>query len=115
MSVFSLRAGLNALPQQRRGWPAADLDEGQVHLDLEVGALWQARGDQRWRVIICRRGVVWITQERDAIDYVLQEGEIFIVTLPGLVLVQALKPALVTVVTPSIRARPYAGDYRAFR
>ena len=106
MSVFSLRAGLNALPQQRRGWPAADLDEGQVHLDLEVGALWQARGDQRGRVIICRRGVIWITQERDALDYVVQEGEIFIVTLPGLVLVQATEPASVTIVTPLSRERP---------
>ena len=115
MSVFSLRAGLNALPQQRRGWPAADLDGGQVHLDLEVGALWQARGDQRWRVIICRRGVVWISQERDVVDYVLQEGEVFIVTLRGLVMVQALKPASVTIVTPSLRARPYVGKYRTFR
>ena len=115
MSVFSLRAGLNALPQQRKGWPAADLDEGQVHVDLEVGVLWPARGDQRGRVIICRRGVVWITQQRDVVDYVLQEGEVFIVTLPGLVLVQALEPAAVTIVTPSSRARPYAGDLRAFR
>ncbi|MBN1659773.1 MAG: DUF2917 domain-containing protein [Anaerolineae bacterium] len=115
MSVLRLGAGLNALPQQRWGWAAADLDEGQVHLDLEVGALWQARGDQRGRAIICRRGVVWITQQRDVIDYVLEEGEIFIVTLPGLVLVQAVKPASVTIVTPSARARLYAGDYRAFR
>jgi hypothetical protein len=114
MPVLSLRAGLNALPQSW-GWAVADLDEGQVHLDLEVGALWRARGDQRGRVIICRRGVVWITQERDVVDYVLQEGEIFIVTLRGLVLVRALEPASVTVVTPSTRARPYAGDFRAFR
>jgi hypothetical protein len=115
MSVFSLRAGLNALPQQRRGWPATDFDEGQVHLDLEMGALWHARGDQRGRVIICRRGVIWITQKRDAIDYVLQEGEVFVVTLPGLVLVQAMEPASVTVITPSLRARPYSGKYRTFR
>jgi hypothetical protein len=112
--VLRLRAGLDALCQQRWGWVAADLDEGQVHLDQEVGAQWQARGDQRGRVIICCRGVVWITQERDVVDYVLQEGEIFIVTLPGLVLVQALEPASVTVVTPSIRTRPYAGDYPTF-
>jgi hypothetical protein len=114
MPVLSLRAGSNALPQQRWGWAVADLDEGQVRLNLEVGATWQATGDQRWRAIICRRGVVWITQERDAVDYVLQEGEIFIVTLPGLVLVQALEPASVTV-TPSIRATPHAGDYLTFR
>ena len=115
MSVLSLRASQNALPQQHWGWAAADLDQGRVHLDMEAGALWQAQGDQRWRVIICHRGVIWITQKRDAIDYVLQEGEIFIVTLPGLVLVQALQPASVTVVTPSIKARRYAGDYRTFR
>jgi hypothetical protein len=106
MCVFSLRADPSALPQQRCGWAAADLDEGQVHLDLEVGARWRARGDRRGRVIICRRGVVWITQERDVVDYVLEEGEVFIVTLPGLVMVEALEPASVTVVTPSTRARP---------
>ena len=115
MCVLSLRESQYAFSQRRWGWAIADPDEGQVQVDLDFGALWQARGDQRWRVIICHRGVVWITQECDVADYVLQEGEIFIVTLPGLVMVQALEPALVTVVTPSITARPYAGDYRAFR
>jgi hypothetical protein len=114
MCVLSLRAGLNVLPQERWGWAAADLDEGKVHLDLDVRALWQARGDQRGRAIICHRGVIWITQECDMVDYVVQAGEIFIVTLPGLVLVQALEPASVTVVTPTLRARRYAGDYPTF-
>ncbi len=114
MAVLSLRAGLNAPPQQHWGPAVADLDEGQVHLNLEVGALWQGRGDLRWCAIICRRGVVWITQERDGIDYVLPAGEIFIVTLRGLVLVQALEPAAV-IVTPSIRTTPHAEDYRTFR
>ncbi len=41
--VLRLRAGLNALPQQRWGWAAAELDEGQVDLALKVGAPWQAR------------------------------------------------------------------------
>ena len=115
MCVLSLKESQNALPQRCWGWTFADLDEGQVQLNLEVGALWRARDDQRGRVIICRRGVVWITQECDVVDYVLQEGEVFVVTLRGLVLVQALEPASVTVVTPSIRARPYAGDFRTFR
>lgn len=115
MPALRLRLGLNALSHLHEGRSIANLYEDQVHLDLEIGALWQARGDQRWCVIICCRGEVWITQERDVVDYVLQEGEIFIVTLPGLVLVQALKPATVTVVTPSTRARLYAGDYRIFR
>lgn len=114
MAVLSLRAGLNAPLQQRWGPEVAGLDEGQVHLNLEVGALWQGRGDLRWRVILCRRGAVWITQERDGVDYVLQAGEIFIVTLRGLVLVQALEAASVTV-TPSLRVTPHTGDHRTFR
>lgn len=115
MPALSLWAGLNAIPHQHGGRTVANVYEDQVQLDLEVGAMWQTRRDQRWSVIICRRGEVWITQERDLVDYVLQEDEIFIVTLPGLVLVQALKPASVTVVTPSIRARLYAGDYSIFQ
>lgn len=113
MALLSLRASPDALPRPLRGPTVAGRDEGQVHLNLEVGELWQARGDQRWRAIICRRGAVWVTQERDGVDYLLREGDIFIVTLAGLVLVQAVEPASVTV-TPSIRATPHAGDYRTF-
>jgi hypothetical protein len=109
-----MRASPNALPQRRWGPDVADLDEGHVHLNLEAGALWRARGDHRGRAIICRRGAVWITQEHDGTDYVLEAGEIFIVTLPGLVLVQALMPAAITI-TPSVMATPHAGDYRTFR
>jgi len=36
----------------------------------------------------------------------LREGELFIVTLPGLVLVQALEPSSVTVIMPSTQERP---------
>ena len=99
---------------RQRKWNAA-LGAAALLVWRDRGAGWRARGEQRWRVIICRRGVVWITQERDAVDYVLQEGEVFIVTLPGLVLLQAMEPASVTIVTPSVSARLYAGDFRAFR
>jgi hypothetical protein len=46
-------------------------------------------------------------------DYVLTPGQIFLVTLPGTVLVQGLKEAAVQI-TPSLRARPYVGDYLSF-
>jgi hypothetical protein len=114
MALLSLRANPNAFPPHHWGRDVAGLDEDQVELNLAVGVLWQARGDQRWRVIICRRGAIWITQERDGVDYVLEAGEIFIVTLRGLVLVQAIEPALVTI-TPSIKATPHVGAYRIFR
>jgi hypothetical protein len=90
------------------------MEDGQLEVELGTGQLWRARGDQRWRMVACRRGVIWITQERDVADYVLRAGEVFIVTLPGPVLVQALEPASVTI-TPSIKAQSYAGDYRVFR
>jgi hypothetical protein len=48
------------------------------------------------------------------VDYLLDEGEIFIVTLPGLVVVQARDPASLTVVTLSDWAKPYALSYPIF-
>lgn len=114
MCVLSLRESPDALKQQSCGWANAVLNMSIVHLDLEAGMLWRARGDQRGHVIICCRGAVWITQKHDLVDYLLQEGEIFFVTLPGLVLVQALEPASVTVFKPSTWVRPNAADYCNF-
>jgi len=70
-------------------------------------------GDHRWRMIICREGMVWITQERDWRDYVLEPGDVFVVTQRGQVLVQAIEDARVEV-TPSLKAAPYAGQLPAF-
>ena len=114
MCVVSLRESQNTLPQMRWGWTFAELEKAQVHVELEIEAIWRARGDQRGRVIICHRGELWITQERDLVDYVLKEGEIFIVTLPGLVVVQARNPAALSVVTPSEWARPFARSFPIF-
>jgi hypothetical protein len=70
-------------------------------------------GDHRWRMIICREGTVWITQERDWRDYVLTPGDAFIVTQRGQVLIEALQDARVEV-TPSLRTAPYAGALPVF-
>jgi hypothetical protein len=113
MSVSSPSVALDFSPQIRWGQAYDDPEGGQIEFELGIGEVWRARGDQRWRIIVCRRGVVWITQERDLADYVLRTGEAFIVTLPGPVLVQALEPASVAV-TSCIRATPYSGDYRPF-
>ncbi len=48
---------------------------------------------QKGSVLVCTKGVLWITQEGDPQDYLLQLGEIFVLEYPGLVLVQALKHA----------------------
>jgi hypothetical protein len=75
--------------------------------------IWGIRGDNRWRFITCQRGEVWITQEGDPWDYVLKEGDMFLITLPGLVLVQALEAASVEL-SPSLKNPPYRGGQIVF-
>ena len=55
--------------------------------------LWSIEGDRRGDVISCLNGRLWITQEGDLKDYVLEAGKDFWVTRPGLVVVQALENA----------------------
>ena len=70
-------------------------------------------GDHRWRMIVCREGTIWITQERDWRDYVLEPGDVFVVTRRGQVLIEALEDALVDI-TPSLRTAPYRGAVPVF-
>jgi hypothetical protein len=65
-------------------------------------------------MIICVRGEVWVTQERDVRDYVLTAGEMFIVTQSGSVLIEALGDTSVEI-TPSLRSAPYRGGYAVFQ
>lgn len=82
-------------------------------VELDAQAVWRLDGDNRWRMIICVRGEIWITQERDVRDYVLRAGEMFIVTQRGSVLIEALGGASVEI-TPSLADAPYRGDYPIF-
>ena len=70
----------------------------------------QLAGDNRWRVISCLEGELWITQSRDIHDYLLTAGEMFIITQPGTVVVQARQPARLHI-TPSLASPAYAGDF----
>lgn len=45
--------------------------------------------------IVCERGSVWVTQERDARDIVLRAGESFTLDREGLALVLALEPGAI--------------------
>lgn len=80
---------------------------------LRPRQMWEIRGDNRWRFITCRHGEIWITQEGDPRDYVLKEGDLFLITLPGLVLVQALEPASVQL-SPSLKNAPFRGKQLFF-
>ena len=89
--------------------------EGPVmEVDMCAGGLWRMGGHNRWRVIVCLRGVVWITQERDPRDYVLARGSMFLVTQPGTVVVGAEEDACIHVTVP-LRTAPYRGRVPVFR
>ena len=90
-----------------------NVEEPVVEVELRAHELWRVDGDHRWQVISCQRGMVWVTQKRDLRDYVLTAGEVFVITLPGTVLVQALEDASIQL-SPSLRATPYVGDYTFF-
>jgi hypothetical protein len=55
--------------------------------------LWSIEGDRRGDVISCSSGTLWITQEGDLKDYILDACKDFWVTKPGAVVVQALDNA----------------------
>jgi hypothetical protein len=87
--------------------------KASVAVELDAHELWQLEGNNRWRMIVCVRGEVWVTQKGDVRDYVLSPEEILVVTQRGGVLVEALSDASI-VVTPSLKSPPYRGQYPVF-
>ena len=64
--------------------------------------------DAKGSRIVCRRGKVWITQNRDTRDVLLEEGEAFTLDRNGVAIVQALAFAEFALDAPSRRQRPAA-------
>lgn len=59
-------------------------------VNLRRASIWRAEGDLRGEKITCTAGQIWVTQENDLNDYVLNQGEVFWVTRSGTLVVQAL-------------------------
>jgi hypothetical protein len=59
-------------------------------ITLNKYGIWSLEGDRRGDVISCLNGTLWITQEKDTRDYVIESGQKFWVTKPGTLIVQAL-------------------------
>ncbi|MGE5123456.1 MAG: DUF2917 domain-containing protein [Acidobacteriaceae bacterium] len=53
--------------------------------------IWSIEGDRRGYVIHCCNGTLWITQEGDLKDYLIEAGKDFWVTRRGEVVVQAME------------------------
>ena len=79
-------------------------------VDLAAGQGWGLKGKRRQQTLFCLQGSVWITQECDIRDYVLEDGDAFMVTLPGLVLVRALTPARIGY-AESMMPEPFRGRF----
>jgi hypothetical protein len=60
-------------------------------ITLDKFRLWDIEGDRRGDVIRCLSGTLWITQEGDLKDYILEPGQDFWVTRAGTVVVQGLE------------------------
>lgn len=73
--------------------------------DLAAGRSWGVKDKRRPQLICCIQGEVWVTQERDIHDYILDAGESFLITLPGLVLVRALKASRIGYIKSLNQAR----------
>jgi hypothetical protein len=71
----------------------SNLSKPEKEIPLAVGQGWGVKGKRGRQTLFCLEGKVWVTQEGDIRDYLLEEGDAFLVTLPGLVLVRALTPA----------------------
>ena len=65
-------------------------------ITLDKYKIWSLEGYRRGDVISCKNGVLWITQEGDLKDYIIEAGRDFWVTKPGGMVVQALVDARFT-------------------
>jgi hypothetical protein len=64
-----------------------------TEISLAKHKVWKIDGDRRGDSINCMNGRLWITQEGDLKDYVVEAGQNFWVTKPGSIVIQALDNA----------------------
>jgi hypothetical protein len=88
----------------------SNLSTPDTIVDLAAGQGWGLKGRRRQQTLFCLQGSVWVTQECDIRDYVLEEGDAFLVTLPGLVLVRALTTARLGY-AESMMPEPFKGRF----
>ena len=105
-------AETNAVNLPPQGFSLANLPETVQKIVLVKNESHRMSGSHRWEVIACEEGRVWITQERDLHDYVINAGEAFLVTLPGKVALRALKDSVITI-SKSVKQKPFMGGIRS--
>jgi hypothetical protein len=111
MSVMSATVGVFSRSGQKNA--VRNSRDINPEMDLQRNRTLRLKGDQRWRMIICHRGMVWITQQNDLEDYVLKPGDMFLISLRGEVVIQALQDASIEITHP-LNATPYRGNFGYF-
>lgn len=101
-------AGNNNRTAQR--FVFSNLNSPETEVDLDAGQGWGVQGKRRQQTLFCLQGSIWVTQEGDIRDYVLNAGDAFLITLPGLVMVRALTPARMGY-AESPMAMPFRGRF----
>jgi drug/metabolite transporter (DMT)-like permease len=74
-------------------WLPTRCGDSHETVSLAAGALWSHRVDSCQHTLTCHEGPVWLTREGDAEDHILAPGDTLRLAQPGLVVVQALRPA----------------------
>jgi hypothetical protein len=72
-------------------------------------------GDVAGRVILCRKGVLWLTQTGTPGDNLIRAGEAFPIDQPGLVLISALEDSVYAVSGGKSNLAGFYWPYFAFR
>ena len=93
-----------------KGFTLLNYQERENAENLEAGCSKNLGLTPRGKIISCLKGSIWVTQEKDLEDYILEEGESFMVTVPGRVIVQALSDARFSV-NRNLRKDGFSGSY----
>ncbi len=73
-----------------------------VTVPLFAGEVITLEGDRSGYQVICQKGRLWITQENDAADYVLEEGEEFVISKSGAVVIQGVQKSKARIQPPGM-------------
>ena len=89
----------------------ANMPEPDDLIHLNHRQEYSLTGDHRYQSIVCISGSVWVTQENDVQDYLLQDDEVFIITSRGRVIVRALADSTIGL-SPKIEKRSMGSRVR---
>lgn len=67
---------------------------------MHRGEVWRLGEDMRGLGIQCAEGALWVTQQGDPKDYVVEAGGQFVITRRGVVVVQAVRDSRLSIAPP---------------